>query len=123
MTTTTTYTPPLVFRYSLNGGQSVSTNAIQTTNVTHSNGTPPSTDIVHITQTYTFLGREDLTVQAGLFPMTCKWSSLYTVTEGAYTKGSTQWITLKGVTVKDGGVSVSYTELVSGTFNGGPVGP
>ena len=123
--TVVTFNPAPFWRYSLNAGESLTTNwtATSTTTIT---GFPagPQTATYPGSDTYQFLGFEDVTVPAGTFAGTCKW--LHTLTETisgqTATTTSTLWNTRKGAMVK----SVSgndVTELTQGTVNGGPVGP
>lgn len=120
-TSTTTFNPPPIFRYSLNSGESVTTN-YTATQVTVIAGlpVPPTTSIHSGSRTWTFLGFEDVTVPAGIFIGACKWAS--TIVTDGIPDNSTLWITRKGVSVKT--VSGNdVTELTSGNVNGGPVGP
>jgi hypothetical protein len=129
--TVTTFNPPPVWRYSLNAGESFTTNWIATATTTITGSPipiPPTTSTYPGSDTYTFLGFEDVTVPAGAFAGACKWTHTFTqalTVNGQTTTTSTtvtQWNTRKGALVK----SLNGTdtiELTAGTVNGGAVGP
>ncbi len=118
-TITTTFAPPLLQRYSLTAGQSVTTNyiATQTTTGLPFNLPPTTTEF---SDTFTFLGFENVAVPAGSFAAACKWT--HASTANGETTTSTQWLTRKGALLKnvDGD---SVIELTSGSVNGGAVDP
>ncbi|MGE5336489.1 MAG: hypothetical protein ACM3PU_01590 [Gemmatimonadota bacterium] len=125
--TVVTFSPPPIWRYSLNAGESLKTNwtGTSTTSIT---GTPfpipPTTSTFSGFDTYEFDGFEDVTVPAGSFTGACKWKHTLTQTVNGQTSSSTttQWITRKGAMLKsDNGTDI--LELTSGTVNGGSVGP
>ena len=119
VTITATFDPPLLQRYSLTAGQSVTTNyvATQTTTGLPFNLPPTTTSF---SDTFTFLGFEDVAVPAGSFAAACKWT--HTSTADGATSTSTQWLTRKGALLKNVD-SDSVIELTSGSVNGGSVGP
>lgn len=119
VTITATFDPPLLQRYSLTAGQSVTTNylATQTTTGLPFNLPPTTTSF---SDTFTFLGFEDVAVPAGSFAAACKWT--HTTTADGATASSTQWLTRKGALLKNVD-SDSVMELTSGSVNGGSVGP
>ena len=117
-TVRTVFNPPIVFRYSLSQGESVTTATKGTQTMVHYPFNEPP-HIFHETVTYTFLGFDDVTVPAGTFVGACKWAVLRR--RDNVTTMTTKWMTRKGALVKTVTGS-EIGELTSGTMNGGPVG-
>jgi hypothetical protein len=105
---TNTFTPPIQDSYALSPGQSIATSSTLT------NG---STSFAYKT-TYTFDGQEDVTVPAGTFTGTCKWTS--SVNGGT---PATQWLSQQGILVKNVQAASTLLLMPNSTFNGAPVTP
>jgi hypothetical protein len=138
VTTTTTFAPALIFRYSLNAGDTVSSSFTATAVIISAlpgtwncSGTPDpnkscSTNTYTGSDQYSFEGFEDVTVPAGTFTKACRW--LYRAQRGVSTLAPVrQWISRKGALLRTetnySNGSVDVTELTSGTVNGVPLPP
>ncbi len=77
---------------------------------------------VPYTATWTFQGFEDVTVPAGSFAGSCKWTLVENLGSGA--TSATSWYTRHGVLIQtEAGTGIELQLAPNSTFNGSPVGP